>query len=624
MDLFRPYQIILVLCLLSLETQSICNSLIANQSSLQDSVTIASLIQKAQSCRQPNCDSSIVYLKQALIHSKKARDNRRIVDCYNDLGAEYRRMGDTGSSQDYLNRALKLSDSIKYEGGLGTAYLRLGSIFKRLDSLEQARKFFLKSIETFSKIDRPDRLGSAYNNIALLEKSRGNLEESMEYFVRSANYGQISGNMKMLMKIYNNIANIFSNIEDYANAFKYYQKAVKIADRIDLPVAKAGLEYNLAKCHFNKNNDDSALYYFNKIIISGIYVKQHHSSTVNSYLSKIFYRKQDSVNALRFANRAIQRSQKDHDLSIAYEEKARLLVDYGNLDNAKVYFNKSFRLIQELQFQSNPTSSIRRSYLFMELGHIDSTISILNRVLDHQVLDDTTRKRCYILLSNAYQKLGDIEVSKYYLNLHRAVGAKIRQNQKVLAVSIKNLEECCLNERINTAQIVSPNNNNYQLIIAGIVLIIVIVSVSLNTRHTDSVKFPIPIKVMSEDDEFLRQAYRILEKDGSDSKFDVRLFVREIGISRSHLHRKVKNLTGLSASEFIRDYRLNVAYNMLKNGRKNIAQVAYDSGFNSPSYFTECFKRKYGKLPSEIRRPSLSKSAYKHLSFSSILVNLFK
>jgi AraC-like DNA-binding protein len=68
-------------------------------------------------------------------------------------------------------------------------------------------------------------------------------------------------------------------------------------------------------------------------------------------------------------------------------------------------------------------------------------------------------------------------------------------------------------------------------------------------------------------------------------------------MSKSQLYRKTISLTGLSPNLLLKDFRLEKAKEALKKNRLPISQVTFDSGFTSPSYFTKCFKKKYGLLP---------------------------
>lgn len=110
---------------------------------------------------------------------------------------------------------------------------------------------------------------------------------------------------------------------------------------------------------------------------------------------------------------------------------------------------------------------------------------------------------------------------------------------------------------------------------------------------------PTQIEVSSPDEAFIKKAMEIVNQHLADETFTVEAFQKEIGMSRMQLHRKLKALTNFSASEFIRDLRLQRASTLLSNGHMNVAETAYSCGFNSLSYFTECFKEKYGSTPSK-------------------------
>ena len=70
-------------------------------------------------------------------------------------------------------------------------------------------------------------------------------------------------------------------------------------------------------------------------------------------------------------------------------------------------------------------------------------------------------------------------------------------------------------------------------------------------------------------------------------------------MNRMQLHRKLKALTGLSSSEFIKNQRLVMAAQLIKTKDLNISEVGYSIGFNDPSYFAKCFKQEFGVSPKE-------------------------
>jgi signal transduction histidine kinase/AraC-like DNA-binding protein/ligand-binding sensor domain-containing protein len=75
---------------------------------------------------------------------------------------------------------------------------------------------------------------------------------------------------------------------------------------------------------------------------------------------------------------------------------------------------------------------------------------------------------------------------------------------------------------------------------------------------------------------------------------------RKFGLSRVHLYRKLKALTGMSISELVKSIRLEQAYDLVIEGKLNISEIAFQTGFSSPSLFTRTFKQTFGRSPSEI------------------------
>ncbi len=113
------------------------------------------------------------------------------------------------------------------------------------------------------------------------------------------------------------------------------------------------------------------------------------------------------------------------------------------------------------------------------------------------------------------------------------------------------------------------------------------------------VLMPKDISVSSADKQFLECLQKVLDQNITNSNFSIEDFGSEMGVSRMQLHRKLKALTGQSASEFLRTQRLKLALKLLKEKKISISEVGYTVGFNDPSYFTKCFKQEFGSAPSE-------------------------
>jgi signal transduction histidine kinase/DNA-binding response OmpR family regulator len=100
---------------------------------------------------------------------------------------------------------------------------------------------------------------------------------------------------------------------------------------------------------------------------------------------------------------------------------------------------------------------------------------------------------------------------------------------------------------------------------------------------------------------FLEQLHQAIDRHLAEEEYSVAELSDDMAMSRMQLHRKVKALTGLPVSLYIRSIRLERGKRLLEEGLYNVSEVAYRVGFNSPAYFSTCFSEQYGHPPSEIK-----------------------
>lgn len=110
---------------------------------------------------------------------------------------------------------------------------------------------------------------------------------------------------------------------------------------------------------------------------------------------------------------------------------------------------------------------------------------------------------------------------------------------------------------------------------------------------------PTDIAISNFDAKFLEKVNSVIDENITEPTFSAEDFSKSVGMSRMQLHRKLKALTGLSATEFVRSQRLKLAADLLKKTDANVSEIGYSVGFNDHSYFTKCFKEMYGCSPTE-------------------------
>ena len=91
----------------------------------------------------------------------------------------------------------------------------------------------------------------------------------------------------------------------------------------------------------------------------------------------------------------------------------------------------------------------------------------------------------------------------------------------------------------------------------------------------------------------------VIENQISNPDYSIENFAAELAISRVQLHRKLKALTGLSATQYITMIRLKKSVALLESACGNISEIAYECGFSNPSYFAKSFKKMYNLSPTQ-------------------------
>ncbi|WP_300726539.1 hybrid sensor histidine kinase/response regulator transcription factor [uncultured Bacteroides sp.] len=142
-------------------------------------------------------------------------------------------------------------------------------------------------------------------------------------------------------------------------------------------------------------------------------------------------------------------------------------------------------------------------------------------------------------------------------------------------------------------------------------LLLIRISNILESRKRLQQKFAMSMDVQtleveegSSDKKFLDRAINVVKTNYKNPDFDVSDFIDAMGVSKSLLNKKMQSLIGQSAGQFIRNYRLNLARELLLRNREthsmNVSEIAYEVGFNDPKYFTRCFTKYFNVTPSSI------------------------
>lgn len=223
-------------------------------------------------------------------------------------------------------------------------------------------------------------------------------------------------------------------------------------------------------------------------------------------------------------------------------------------------FNRDIRKI----LQSHDGNSVTQS----DYHYLVSFRSVSNAV-------DAAHK--ILLLNRVFNKSGLKE--KFLFKLGLNAGAPVTKKKFIFEDTIKLAERMC--EVVKGEIIVSAEVKDlYQ---------------SENTNAFIKGKTIYPLSVS--DEKFITLLMDFADETWSHMEMKVDHLTKPLGCSKSQLYRKMVLLTGKSPNSFIMEYRLKEALKLLRKNAGNISEIAFKTGFSSPSYFTKCFKSKFGVLP---------------------------
>ena len=112
----------------------------------------------------------------------------------------------------------------------------------------------------------------------------------------------------------------------------------------------------------------------------------------------------------------------------------------------------------------------------------------------------------------------------------------------------------------------------------------------------------IALKEVSPETKFLQKVVGIISQEMHKSTFGSVQLAQKLNMSESQVYRKLKAITDTSTAVYIRSFRLHKAKEVLVNTDKTVSEVAYDLGFNDPSWFSRAFKEEFGTAPNHINK----------------------
>jgi AraC-like DNA-binding protein len=179
------------------------------------------------------------------------------------------------------------------------------------------------------------------------------------------------------------------------------------------------------------------------------------------------------------------------------------------------------------------------------------------------------------------KKLNESDIKKSDLKIGLSAGVPVTDKNSFFEETIKSAERMCFVER---GQIIMSSE---------------VKDLYKSENQNTFLKGEQIFVISPPDEKFLDHLMDFIEKSWRNTELKVDDFSKPLGISKSQLYRKMIDLTGKSPNTFLKEYRLSKALKLLTSHADNISEIAYETGFSSPSYFSKCFRKRYDFIPSD-------------------------
>ena len=238
-----------------------------------------------------------------------------------------------------------------------------------------------------------------------------------------------------------------------------------------------------------------------------------------------------------------------------------------------------------LNFNSETVNSLVTKYHDLIISILNSYSGKLVKHKPHSYLASfesvTNAVACAIEIQSRFRTMaGKPGNSDLKLNIGLSAGVPVTEKEGLFEDTIKTAERLCLvnKEQVSVSSEVmdlyeSENLNN-----------------SIDKEYINTFS--------PNDEQFLNQLIDYTEQVWTETSLNADSLSKNLGFSKSQLYRKLISIIGLSPNNFIRNYRLEKALDLLNKKTDNINLIAYETGFNTPAYFSKCFLKTYGILPS--------------------------
>ncbi len=489
------------------------------------------------------------------VNSYPANDTIK-VNALNELSSQYLWI-DFYTSLQHADRALALAQQLEYANGIARAKTLKGFCYWAFGDNELAIEMGLTAAAIAEREAMPRLSSESFLILSRAYMDQNEGDKAADYVNKAEQIAIQRSDWDQLSRTYN-LAGVIQYIGGQRDsALQLYNKALSIAQ--DHGISKINFPRilsNIGECYF-KSDAKLAFDYFNKALsIANETGNRTAEASIYDVLGHSFLKKGDDKQAEQYLEGALQLARElglRRVVRHAYAGLVDLKLKQGKASEAVGYM-RSYYEVRDSLLNTAKTRQIVELEARHELEKKEQAIKLLEQEKQIQNIWRNILLAIVILLIL-------VSVVIYYLQKYRE-----HKNREILNLEIDYL----------TRQHTEISEKYKNSLLSG------------NEKIIES-----------QDQRLLKKAIEIVENNISDPLFGVEKMAKEIGMSRTNMHRKIKAITGFPPSELIRSIRLRRAAMLIINQADSISQISIAVGFEDHSYFSKSFKKQFGVPPSE-------------------------
>jgi AraC-like DNA-binding protein len=462
---------------------------------------------------------------------------------------------------------------------------------------ERSREYAEKALKLAQRISFPKGEGEARNNLAVYNLMSGNADVSIGLALQSVAIGEQMHLEELLANSYAILGTVYHNLLDYPNALRYLRMAQALNRKLKNVLIASKVLNALGGIARDQKQYDSALIYYHKALkVMENGKEDYRVPEVTNNIGLIYTRQKNDALALSYYFKALEAARKSNNRRTEalasgnigntllsqkkYSEAERFLKNAITLSKVVGDKNNLSANYMEMMQLKNETGKFMEAHQYMaayyQLKDSVLTVEKVKKIAAMEVQFETQKKEHAIELLERDQKIQRIRTNILIAALILFVVASIvfyrlrryreRKDRQILNLEIDQL------------------TSRHQ---------------ELAEKYKNVLRSSDEEVIDSHNQRLLKKAIEVVENNMSDPKFSVERMAMEMGMSRTNMHRKMKEITGFPPSELIRNIRLRKAAALLLNQADSVSQISFTVGFEDHSYFSKSFKKQFGVPPSE-------------------------